>query len=178
MELRVFIENMGAYNEGRLVGEWVTLPITEDELKEVLERIGCYYVDDEGNEHNTNYEEYFFTDYECNIDIDWSDYEYSSIDDLNELAENMENWDADMLEAAADVWGFDSVVGDDPDNYILYSGVYTHSELGEYYALEIQCIDFGGNSVLENYFDFEAYGRDISFEADGGFTSYGWIEKL
>lgn len=177
MELRVFIENMGAYNEGRLEGEWITLPITEDELQEVLERIGCYYVDDDGNEHNTNYEEYFFTDYECEVDIDWSNYEYSSIDELNEIAEKLDDWDLELLEAASEVYGFNYVIDNDPDDYILLPDVLTDYDLGEYYVYEVQCIDFGGNRVLENYFDFEAYGRDIRLDGDGDFTSHGWLER-
>lgn len=177
MELNVFIENLGAYNEGRLEGEWVTLPITEDELQDVLERIGCYYVDDDGNEHNTNYEEYFFADYECEVDIDWSNYEYSSIDELNELAEKLDNWGCDLLEAAVELYGFEYVIDDDPEDYILLPDILTDYDLGKYYACEIQCIDFGSNSVLEVYFDFEAYGRDIRIDSEGGFTSYGWLGR-
>ena len=30
--LKGFITNLGKYNEGELVGEWVTFPIDEDEL--------------------------------------------------------------------------------------------------------------------------------------------------
>ena len=36
----VFITNLGKYNEGNLVGEWVKFPTTEEELKKVFERIG------------------------------------------------------------------------------------------------------------------------------------------
>lgn len=34
----VFITNLGKYNEGNLVGEWVKFPTTEEELKKVFER--------------------------------------------------------------------------------------------------------------------------------------------
>ena len=33
-----FITNLGKYNEGELVGEWVKFPTTAEELKEVLDR--------------------------------------------------------------------------------------------------------------------------------------------
>ena len=36
----VFITNLGKYNEGNLIGEWVKFPTTEEELKKVFERIG------------------------------------------------------------------------------------------------------------------------------------------
>ena len=32
-DFKVFITNLGKYNEGYLLGEWVTLPTTRDELK-------------------------------------------------------------------------------------------------------------------------------------------------
>ena len=35
-----FITNLGKYNEGELVGEWVKFPTTAEELKEVFKRIG------------------------------------------------------------------------------------------------------------------------------------------
>ena len=35
-----FITNLGKYNEGSLVGEWVKFPTTAEELKKVFERIG------------------------------------------------------------------------------------------------------------------------------------------
>ena len=33
------------------------------------------------------------------------------------------------------------------------------------------------HEVIANYFDYEAFGRDISMNADGGFSTYGWVEK-
>ena len=35
-----FITNLGKYNEGELVGEWVKFPTTAEEMKEVFKRIG------------------------------------------------------------------------------------------------------------------------------------------
>ena len=54
-----FITNLGKYNEGELVGEWVKFPTTAEELKEVFKRIGIGQKDDFGNP----YEEWFITDY-------------------------------------------------------------------------------------------------------------------
>ena len=55
--LKIFLTNLGKYNEGYLIGEWVTLPIDNDELEEVKKRIGI----------NEYYEEWFITDYESDI---------------------------------------------------------------------------------------------------------------
>ena len=35
-----FITNLGKYNEGSLVGEWVKFPTTAEEMQKVFERIG------------------------------------------------------------------------------------------------------------------------------------------
>jgi hypothetical protein len=54
----VFITNLGRYNEGELVGEWLFLPTTKEGFADALERIG---VDGE------RYEEYFITDYDIEL---------------------------------------------------------------------------------------------------------------
>lgn len=38
--IEAYVTNLGKYNEGELVGEWVKFPVTLDELKAVYERIG------------------------------------------------------------------------------------------------------------------------------------------
>ena len=55
-----FVTNLGKYNEGELVGEWVQFPTTEDKMKEVFERIGIGSKDEFGQV----YEEWFITDYD------------------------------------------------------------------------------------------------------------------
>ena len=59
MEIRGYITNLGKYNEGQLVGEWIDFPIAENELKDTLQRIGI----------NEQYEEYFFTDWDSELDL-------------------------------------------------------------------------------------------------------------
>lgn len=55
-----FITNLGKYNEGSLVGEWVKFPTTYEEMQKVFERIGIGQKDDFGQP----YEEWFITDYD------------------------------------------------------------------------------------------------------------------
>ena len=62
-----FVTNLGKYNEGMLVGEWVKLPTTEEEMQKVFERIGIGKQDDFGQP----YEEWFITDYECPMEDDY-----------------------------------------------------------------------------------------------------------
>lgn len=40
MYIKGFIANLEKHLEGELIGEWITFPISEEELNEVLKRIG------------------------------------------------------------------------------------------------------------------------------------------
>ena len=46
--LAAYVTNLGKYNEGYLVGEWVKFPTTAEELKKVFERIGIGSKDEFG----------------------------------------------------------------------------------------------------------------------------------
>lgn len=94
-----FVTNLGKYNEGELVGEWVKFPITNDEMQEVFKRIGI----------GRRYEEWFISDYEFHIPnlYDLCG-EYESLSELNYLAgklmtlnENTEFWQAVLIWANA-----------------------------------------------------------------------------
>lgn len=70
-DMRVYIANLGKYNEGYLVGDWFSFLIDEED---VAERIGL----------NERYEEYAVHDTE-NFPIEIG--EYISIQELNEMYE-------------------------------------------------------------------------------------------
>ena len=59
-----FITNLGKYNEGELIGEWVKFPTTAEEIKAAMDSIGIGQKDDFGYA----YEEWFITDYDCYVD--------------------------------------------------------------------------------------------------------------
>lgn len=181
LELRAWIGNLGKYNEGELVGEWVTFPIDEDEWNELLARIGLDHEDEDGEIVRTGYEEHFVADYDGGLD--WFEYlgEWPGLEWLNETAEKLEDWqdDEDLFYAALEYEGdIGRVLDSSPDDWMLLSDVNTDEDLGWYYAQDVGCVDFGDNSRLENYFDYEAYGRDIRFESSGTFSDYGWIEYV
>ena len=173
--MKIFITNLGRYNEGYLVGKWVKLPVSEDKLDEVLEEIGI---------DNEYYEEYFITDTDCeneNIGIGDVISEYSSVQALNELAQRLEELsdnEADKLGAVLDYEACRSVSDvlellDELDNFDLLTDVTDDEDLGYYYAEEYCSIDIPEN--IQPYFDYEAYGRDIRLESSCLFTSYGFL---
>ena len=67
-DFEAFVTNLGKYNEGMLVGEWVKLPTTEEEMQKVFERIGIGKQDEFGQP----YEEWFITDYELSLIHIWT----------------------------------------------------------------------------------------------------------
>lgn len=165
----VFITNLGKYNEGDLVGKWVSLPMDQEEFAAELESIG---VSDEPDENGNYYEEWFITDYEN--DIDYKVNEYASFEEINRVAESIEALDDYSLEVvkAAIEAGY-ACAGDeiDPDDYILYSGQDLEAVA---YDLVQDCYPEVNNSILGRYFDYEQFARDLSFD---GYTetSYGVI---
>lgn len=150
MEVRVFITNLGKYNEGELVGKWVEMPIDEDELEEVLESIGI----------NAEYEEYFITDYEAPFEIG----EYDSIESINEKIEAYEDaleevGDEDALQALLDEgYSLDEIMGYD---YCIHYNVNDMSDIAYNYVNECYNVD---ELPLGDYIDYEALGRDMGYE--------------
>lgn len=167
MELRAFVTNLGKYNEGVLCGEWVYFPINEDEFSEkVLPNIGV---------DGKRYEEWFITDYECELD-GVAEYlgEYPSLEEVNALTEAIESWDEDYAQAVVDVYGFDYIINYTQDDF-LFVDAETDEDIGEYYINETGDIP----EWLINYIDYEAYGRDIRFNSDGGFSNNGYfVERI
>ena len=176
MEIKGFITNLGKYNEGELVGEWITFPIDEDELQEALKNIGCYYEDEEGNPHNEEYEEYCFTDWDCDFECKFGEYE--NIEFLNEVAEDLTYWDENTFAAACEVFGVYEVINNDPNDYNLYSDINNDYDLGYYWIVESGCYDLKQMGRLADYIDFEAFGRDVAIDSNGGYSDYGWIEYI
>ena len=73
--INLYITNLGKYNEGHLIGKWLELPASNEEIEKVLKEIGI---------DGVIYEEYFFTDWESIEGIEIN--EYSSLKELNEIA--------------------------------------------------------------------------------------------
>lgn len=165
MTLRAYITNLGKYNEGELVGQWVEFPCDEDDFEEVLKEIGI-------DEH---YEEWFIADYDCELDGLASELgEYASFDELNSVAEALEAWDDDGLaEAVVEIWGIDTLLETEPDDY-MYFKAWDDEDIGYYFAEELDYLSEVPDN-LRNYFDYEAFGRDIRLESDGGLSDNGYF---
>lgn len=184
--IKIYIANLGKYNEGELVGAWVELPITEEELNKVFAEIKLGYFDNDGNYHHgyfgngSFYEEFAIHDYECDIDgVEIS--EWANIWELNELAEMLEKtdeYDRKIIESCLEVYGGDvSDYVDKTDDYTLLEGVETDYDLGYYYVEEAGIYSLESLGSLRNYIDYERFGRDLAYDFDGGFSKHGFLYK-
>ena len=174
-----FITNLGKYNEGALVGEWVKFPTTAEELKKIFERIGIGAKDDFGQ----TYEEWFITDYDCYVDGLYDLLgEYANLDELNYLASKLDNMSQDEYErfqAAMEIGDHTGSIQElinlteNLDCYDIYPDIHDHDDLGRYYIEELDAMQVPEH--LRNYIDYEAYGRDIALEESGQFTDLGYV---
>lgn len=105
-------------------------------------------------------------------------------DDINTIsifAELVENVDEDLVKAIHEVTGYTACdfveYGFHFDDCSLLPDVTTNRELGEYWVDELGVQNIPRDQ-LEMYFDYEAYGRDLDIENQGGFSSYGYVEIL
>ena len=63
---------------------------------------------------------------------------------------------------------------DNPEKYEVYPGIENDEDLGHYYIEELGSIHL--TDEVRDYFDYEAYGRDIAISEAGHYTSYGYVK--
>lgn len=168
MTLDIYITDLGAYNEGRLKGEWVSLPIDEDELKEIVSRYG---------------EETFITDYSCDLDL-FDVYEYDDPFKLNELAakvaDAVDEHGQDTVEAVFAALEGESIetVLDilDQGRYSILWDVDDEEDLG--YALVYEGYFAEVPKELLPYLDYEAIGRDAVLDDGWQITSHDCAVRI
>ena len=174
-----FITNLGKYNEGELVGEWVKFPTTAEEMKEVFKRIGIGQRDDFGQP----YEEWFITDYDCYVDGLYSKLgEYENLDELNYLASKLDEMSESEyaqfqagMEMGDHCGSLQEIINltENLDCYEVYPHIADYDDLGRYYIEELEVMQVPEH--LQNYIDYEAYGRDVAMDENGSFTDQGYV---
>ena len=179
--IEAFITNLGKYNEGALIGEWVSFPATPEEVKKALEKIGIGAKDEFGNV----YEEWFITDYNCDVDglaknINFGEYE--NLDELNYLASKigeLNSYELEKFQIVLEVSDYTGSVKDiinltgNLDKYDIYPDVKNCEDLGIYYVDELEPVKVPDE--LRYYIDYESYGRDIALDENGQFTENGYV---
>ena len=152
-----FITNLGKYNEGFLVGEWVEFPVTNEEMQEVFRRIGI----------GRRYEEWFITDYDClDAAIGKVLGEYESLSELNylarqimELRESDDFWQA-VLDLGENTGSVQELINltENLDCFDYLPGVRNDYDLGYYWIEESGCYDTSNLGALSNISTMRASG--------------------
>ena len=160
--MQIYLTNLGKYNEGHLMGEWVKLPVSEKEFKEVLERIGI----------DKEHEEYFISDYEVDEDIAKIS-EYSSFGYLNEIAELeeiLESTTLRALKALVNCGYYDDILEayEHLHEYIFYDGMNIGDIIDD--ILDSENV----STYIRSYIDYERMSRDLSLSGYQN-TEYGVI---
>lgn len=172
--LRIFLTNLGKYNEGMLIGEWVDLPCSD--FESVFERIG---VSDEPDENGIYYEESFITDYECDFESVHIG-EYEDLDELNELAEALDGDNGEIVAALMDNdWSLSlSDAVSQANDVIVYSGCDDMSDVALRWYEETGQLAEVEKVISSDYIDWEAVGRNMDMCGTFLPISDGYIEVL
>ena len=190
--LNVWIGNLGKYNEGELVGEWLNLPVSKQELDTFLrEKVGLQLtqaeVDKALEEDGVCYEEYMINDYETDLPIKISEYE--NLDNLNLLATIAENVNyMDAINAYVDSQGemtleelANLMEQEDDIAYFRFSNdsssMSAEEKMGYEMAEATGLLETLQKLQIEEFFDFEGYGSswengDITI-LDNGYIDFG-----
>lgn len=168
----IYVTNLGKYNEGYLIGEWLELPADADDIAACLDRIGI----------NEYYEEYFITDYDDYTDFDLYDIfgEYSQIEvisDFVETVESLSDYQQKIISVLVNDAGYEireAIEKEETGGVYFWEGD-SMAEVAEYMLDEYGDLDRIPDD-LRQYFDFEAYGRML--ETSGSFwaTDGGYVE--
>ena len=170
--LKVFMNTWGNYNEnGADGGEWITLPMDEDELEEKLVALA-----DAMGDHDP---EWAIHDYEWESNIDFGEvHEMDNIVKWNLLCEELENlneYDHNEIAAAIEAFGYSLEDAMEHQQRGCFS-FFPEQDLNDVaYELVHGCyLTKETPEIFERYFDYDAFARDLGFE---GYyqTSYGVI---
>ena len=174
--LNVFINTWGNYNEnGADGGEWISLPMEENELNETLEQI-AKNMGDEDPEF-------------CIHDFEW----VTECGDLCEVDENMDifalneqlqefdtlnEWEQEETAAAVEAFGYtfkEAMEKQQRGCFTFYKG-YDLEDLA-YELVDEWLSDKNIPSFISSYFDYKAFARDLGFD---GYTevSNGVIQEI
>lgn len=166
-----YISNLGKYNEGELVGETLEFPTSPQEVQALLKRIGV---------DGIRYEEFFITSFDGDV-LGLYDYlgEYENLDELNHLAcllSELDQGELEKFEAVLHTGAHTSSVADiinltqNLDCFEFYPEIENEEDLGRYWAEDLPIPE-----ELKDYFDYEAYGRDISINEGGHMAPGGYV---
>lgn len=160
-------------NRDELGGEWVRFPTTPEHIAEIFQRLGIGPSD--WSIANTNSHIY-------GIDHILRDCE--DLDELNYLAAKLDELSSDDVDRFAVMVETDKHCGsmeelinlcDNLECYDFLEGITDYDELARHYMRENPSLDNNTIDELEDYIDFEQYGREAVKEEKGVFTDNCYV---
>lgn len=170
--LNIFVNTWGNYNEnGADSGEWITLPIDEDELEAKLVELAEALGDEDP--------EYAIHDYEWTSEIELGEvHEMDNIVTWNERcqeAADLEEYDQQAIAAAMEAFGYKFAEAMERQQRGCFT-FYPNQDLEDVAYELVQDCYFTKDTpeILTRYFNYEAFARDLGFD---GYTEtkYGVI---
>lgn len=176
--MKIWIGNLGKYNEGILKGGWLDLPTAKENIDKFLrETVGLQLTQKEVDEalakDGVCYEEWMINDIETDLEC-YDYFEYESPYKLNllaafeEKANNIELINAYCEEhSISDIEGICNVILQ--EQYIdyfhtSYDSFLSDYELMAYAYIENVYYDNIPEDLVESNFDYEVLGRDLNIE--------------
>lgn len=164
-EIKIYVANLSEYNNGNRLGYWFTLPTAKQQIFRAL-KIGQQGFG----------EEWIILDYEAPFKIG----EYESIDKLNDYAKKIEELPDFLLanlDEALDYEALEEILDNRGENFEFHKGVYSERDL----ALDVVEFNYGDISnvpsdLLQRYFNYDAFGKDLNIEMSGFFGKGGYVE--
>jgi antirestriction protein len=147
--MRIYITNLKPYDNGKLQGEWVTLPLEDfnNDFKAILKRIG-------------NPKEYYISDYECEY---YPVGKYADVEDLNRLAQHYNSLDQiDQLRLnffiQKQTYDIDDIIMCDLGYIDFYQGMSLEDVARDLFGQGY----FGDMAYFPcDYIDFKAIAKDL-----------------
>lgn len=164
-DIKIYIANLGKYNEGESVGEWFDLPIND--IAVALKKIGVA--------PNTYYEEYAIHDYEINIK-GLKIGEYENLKKLNEQVTRLKALDTWDLKKLCAIIEAEALNLGEALEYLKDYDLYAERSLVDLAAEFVDDGVYGAVSPqLKIYIDYQAMARDLAME-DFTETCYGVLK--
>lgn len=165
--LKIYLTDLAAYNCGALVGKWITMPMEEIELHQVINEV---LSEGEIAVNGENHEEWFISDFEWeNIDL-FDVEEYENIFELNSKLLLLQELDPNQMKRVKFI--LDEQYTYDIEDAILKAEdviVYENTTLEDVaYDLIQDCYDIESlPSIITTNIDYSGIASDL--EMDGNY---------
>jgi antirestriction protein len=162
--ITAWVGDLGAYNSGILRGEWLALPVDEEEEAQKILKYG---------------EEMYIADIESSLPINLK--YHTSLRYVNDIATKVEDLEEYEFEAV----GYVMEAGYEVDEAIeiVNNGDYriwycdSMTDVAYEYVEETGMLD-SLPDFAQRYFDYEAFGRDLKIEGNFTEVKYGVILEV